>query len=101
MKVLVDGDIVAYRAAYSTQDLFPEDAESKVDELMDYILTETLIFPDPNDYEVFLTGSGNFRYDIAKSFPYKGNRKSTEKPIHLPVAREHQKKVSQLCTKSK
>ena len=88
-KVLVDGDIVAYRAAFSTQDLFPEDAVSKVDELMDYILTETLMFPDPNDYEVFLTGSGNFRYDIAKSFPYKGNRKSTEKPIHLPVAREH------------
>lgn len=88
-KVLVDGDIVAYRAAFSTQDLFPEDAESKVDELMDYILTETLMFPDPNEYEVFLTGSGNFRYDIAKSFPYKGNRKTTEKPIHLPVAREH------------
>ena len=88
-KVLVDGDIVAYRAAFSTQDLFPEDAVSKVDELMDYILTETLMFPDPKDYEVFLTGSGNFRYDIAKSFPYKGNRKSTEKPIHLPVAREH------------
>jgi 5'-3' exonuclease len=88
-KVLVDGDIVAYRAAFSTQDLFPEDAESKVDELMDYILTETLMFPDPSEYEVFLTGSGNFRYDIAKSFPYKGNRKTTEKPIHLPVAREH------------
>lgn len=88
-KVLVDGDIVAYRAAFSTQDLFPEDAERKVDELMDYILTETLMFPDPKDYEVFLTGSGNFRYDIAKSFPYKGNRKSTEKPINLPVAREH------------
>ena len=87
-KVLVDGDIVAYRAAFSTQDLFPEDAERKVDELMDYILTETLMFPDPNDYEVFLTGSGNFRYDIAKSFPYKCNRKTTEKPIHLPVARE-------------
>lgn len=87
-KVLVDGDIVAYRAAYSSQDLFPEDAERKVDELMDYILTETLMFPDPKDYRVFLTGSGNFRYDVAKSFPYKGNRKSTEKPIYLPLARE-------------
>ena len=88
-KVLVDGDIVAYRAAFSTQDLFREDAERKVDELMDYILTETLMFPNPKDYEVFLTGSGNFRYDIAKSFPYKGNRKSTEKPLHLPTTREH------------
>ena len=87
-KVLVDGDIVAYRAAFSTQDMFPQDAESKVDELMDYILGDTLMFPDPNEYEVFLTGSGNFRYDIAKSFPYKGNRSGIEKPIHLSVTRE-------------
>lgn len=86
--VLVDGDIVAYRAAFSTQDMFPQDAESKVDELMDYILGETLMFPDPSEYEVYLTGSGNFRYDIAKSFPYKGNRSGVEKPIHLPVTRE-------------
>jgi len=87
-KVLVDGDIVAYRAAFSTQDMFPQDAESKVDDLMDYILGETLMFPDPSDYRVFLTGSGNFRFDIAKSFPYKGNRSGTEKPIHLSVTRE-------------
>jgi hypothetical protein len=87
-KVLVDGDIVAYRAAFSTQDMFPQDAESKVDDLMDYILGETLMFPDPSDYRVFLTGSGNFRYDIAKSFPYKGNRSGVEKPIHLSVTRE-------------
>jgi DNA polymerase-1 len=87
-KVLVDGDIVAYRAAFSTQDMFPQDAENKVDDLMLYILEGTLMFPDPRDYEVFLTGSGNFRYDIAKSFPYKGNRSGVEKPIHLSVTRE-------------
>ena len=87
-KVLIDGDIVAYRAAFSTQDMFPQDAEHKTDDLMEYILGETLIFPDPSDYQVFLTGQGNFRYDIAKSFPYKGNRSGVEKPIHLPVTRE-------------
>ena len=87
-KVLIDGDIVAYRAAFSTQDMFPQDAEHKTDDLMEYILGETLMFPDPSDYQVFLTGQGNFRYDIAKSFPYKGNRSGVEKPIHLPVTRE-------------
>ena len=46
-KVLIDGDIVAYRAAFSTQNDFPDDARSKCDELMDYILRETLIFPSP------------------------------------------------------
>ena len=86
-KVLVDGDIVAYRAAFSTQDLFPRDAESKVDDLMEHILGETLMFHSPNEYQVFLTGSGNFRHDIAKSHPYKGNRRDTPKPIHLPTTR--------------
>ena len=88
-KVLVDGDIVAYRAAFATQDLFPEDATGKVDELIGYILSETidLPFPTASEFEVYLTGRGNFRYDIAKSHEYKGNRKSVEKPIHLPTTR--------------
>ena len=88
-KVLVDGDIVAYRAAFSTQDLFPEDARRKVDDLMLYILGETLVFYTEVDYEVYLTGQGNFRYDIAKSAPYKGNRKDVEKPVHLSLCREY------------
>jgi len=90
-KVLVDGDIIAYRAAFATQDLFPDDARGKVEELVDYILEKTIDFPFPSksDYQVYLTGKTNFRFDIAKSYPYKGNRASTEKPIHLGVARDH------------
>lgn len=86
-KVLVDGDIVAYRAAFSTKNLISEDAENKVDELMSFILEKTLIFPEPDKYEVYLTGSGNFRYNIAKSYEYKGNRKKSEKPKHLQHVR--------------
>jgi 5'-3' exonuclease len=90
-KVLIDGDIVAYRAAFATQDGSYEDAIGKVDELVGYILAETidLPFPSQSDFEMFLTGKTNFRFDIAKSFPYKGNRKDTEKPIHLYATREH------------
>ena len=57
-KVLVDGDIIAYRAAFATQDLFPDDAKAKVEELMDYILEQTidLPFPSKSDYQVYLTG---------------------------------------------
>ena len=47
------------------------------------------MFPDPSDYEVFLTGRTNFRFDIAKSAPYKGNRNAVEKPKHLGVASDH------------
>ena len=90
-KVLIDGDIVAYRAAFATQDGSYEDAIGKVDELVGYILAETidLPFPSQSDFEMFLTGKTNFRFDIAKSHPYKGNRKDTEKPIHLYATREH------------
>lgn len=88
-KVLIDGDIIAYRAAFSTQDLLPKDAEEKVDDLIHYILSETLMFPSPSDYKVYLTGKDNFRFDIAKSFPYKGNRKDNEKPIHFYHVREY------------
>ena len=90
-KVLIDGDIVAYRAAFATQDLLPQDAEGKVDELMEFIISETVDFPFPtqDDFQTYLTGKTNFRFDIAKSYPYKGNRSGTEKPIHLGVARDH------------
>jgi 5'-3' exonuclease len=88
-KVLIDGDIVAYRAAFATQDLLPKDATDKADELLHYILEQTVMFPEPTDYIVFLTGSGNFRFEIAKSYPYKGNRAANEKPKHLACVREH------------
>lgn len=90
-KVLIDGDIIAYRAAFATQDLFPDDAKAKVEELMDYILEQTidLPFPTKSDYQVYLTGKTNFRFEVAKSHPYKGNRASTEKPIHLGLSRDH------------
>ena len=88
-KVLIDGDIVAYRAAFATQDKFPKDAEEKAEILLDYILEETLDFPTPEQFEVYLTGSDNFRHEIAKSYPYKGNRKAVEKPLHLSHVRDY------------
>lgn len=88
-KVLIDGDIVAYRAAFSAKDLGPRDAEDKVDELLQFILSQTLVFPTKKDYQVYLTGKGNFRFDIAKSFEYKGNRKGTDKPVWLSHVRDY------------
>ena len=88
-KVLVDGDILAYRAAFATQDDLPKDAEEKIEILLDFVLEETLDFVTPDQYEVYLTGSTNFRFDIAKSYPYKGNRKASEKPIHLRHVRDY------------
>jgi hypothetical protein len=90
-KVLIDGDIIAYRAAFSTQDLSEKDAKEKVDDLMNFIIDETVSFPfaSADDYQTYITGKTNFRFDIAKSAPYKGNRAATEKPKHLSLTRNH------------
>ena len=88
-KVLIDGDIVAYRSAFASQQDGEQDAKNKADDLVTYILESTALFPEPDDYQVYLTGKTNFRFDIAKSHVYKGNRKDAEKPRHLGAVRDH------------
>ena len=88
-QVLIDGDPFAYRAAFSCEDESIEDAIDKVDDLLDQALQEVLWSPTEEDYQVFLTGKGNFRYDIAVTHEYKGNRKSVDKPQHLQEIRQH------------
>jgi 5'-3' exonuclease len=88
--LLVDGDIIAYRAAFSVGDLgYPWEVEAKVDDLMDYVIGETLVFSSGSDYTTYLTGKNNFRHDIAVTAEYKGNRKSSSKPAMLPDARRY------------
>ncbi len=85
MKVLVDGDVVAYRAAWSTEEESEEEALDKADGLMDDIRFAATVVED--DLQVYLTGKGNYRYEIDSS--YKGNRKDIEKPAHLAAIRSH------------
>ncbi len=90
-KVLVDGDIFAYRAAFATEDKSKKEANLTIDGLLQDSLEYCLGWPNyPEDYEIFLTCSGyQFRHDIAKTHKYKGNRSKREKPRHLPSIREH------------
>ena len=89
-KVLIDGDIICYRASFSAQDGTPQEAHQKADDLIEYIWEKTIDipFPSPDDYHVYLTGKNNFRTEVGKSAPYKGNRKS-ERPIHLNYVRDY------------
>lgn len=87
--ILIDGDIIAYRCAFSTKDKLPKDACDAVDELLTYILEEASFITGAQEYRLFLTGKGNFRTEIAKTAVYKGNRKGTEKPLHLECIRCH------------
>ena len=45
-KVLIDGDIIAYRAAFSTEQLGAKDTRDKVDNLIQFILDSTVLFPE-------------------------------------------------------
>lgn len=109
-KVLIDGDILAYRSSSHKVPVVDErgvpvideatgvglkrpctleEALDKVDELVEVILNKTLFIAAPHEYQVYLTGSGNFRFDIAKSHVYKGNRKDVAKPLWLYDVRQH------------
>lgn len=88
-QVLIDGDTFAYRAAFSCEDNDIEDAIDKVDELLEDSLNKVMWEVSEEDFQVFLTGKGNFRYDIATTHEYKGNRKDAEKPKHLQSVRQH------------
>ena len=84
---LVDADILCYRVAAAGEN----DHESSVLESMATVVEDLMLFDLVNSesFEFFLTGKNNFRYDIAKTAPYKGNRKDVKKPRHLPLMREY------------
>jgi hypothetical protein len=49
---------------------------------------ELVMIQDVGDYQGYLTGSNNYRKEIAKEAPYKGNR-TAPKPEHYDLLREY------------
>jgi len=84
LKLLIDGDIVTYQAAFHAQanDNTEEEARRKMDSTIRWSIAKT----NASSYQVYLTGKGNFRYEVRKS--YKGNR-TAPKPLLLPFCREY------------
>lgn len=88
MKALIDGDVLVYECAWGSQDretgeIFSFDS---VAERIDKKIADMLDATKSDSYQIYLTGKGNFREDIAVTKPYKGNRKQ-EKPFHYKNAR--------------
>ena len=81
MKALIDGDIVVYRGAASAETDEAWIAQSRADQMIQDILADT----GATSYSVFLTGTGNFRREIAPS--YKANRPDS-RPAHWQAVRE-------------
>lgn len=81
MRALIDGDIVVYRSAASAAGEETWVALARADKLVRDILEET----HATSYNVYLTGSRNFRRDIAPS--YKANRPDA-RPEHWQAVRD-------------
>lgn len=84
MQALIDGDILVYESAFAGQDR--ETGEIHSFDYVREIFDEKVLSISATVYGtetplIYLTGSSNFRNEIAKTKPYKGGRKE-EKPFH-------------------
>jgi hypothetical protein len=88
MLALIDADIVCYRIGFASEDVSEKICLARCAEFME----ELVMKPWVGDYQGFLTGSNNFRKDIAVTAPYKGNR-TQAKPKHYELIREYLNKA--------
>lgn len=84
--LLIDADVFSYRIGFACNEETQEVAFSQLDNLV----LQTLVrgCDDAAPYQLYLTGKGNFRIDLATIKPYKGTRNS-EKPIHFQALRDY------------
>lgn len=85
MIALIDGDILTYRIGFASQDVEEGIVRSRVDGFMTDLLLYTA---DCEDYEGYITGSNNYRHDIAITAKYKGNRKQ-DRPKYYDFIRDY------------
>lgn len=81
MTAYIDLDIVLYRCLFATKDqnyyAQLRACDNTVQNIVDHL--------QPDDFELVLTGPGNFRYKIYSE--YKANRKDTPRPEYLQDAK--------------
>lgn len=80
--LLIDADSLIYFVAHLET---LEEAILRLDERVNNIMKAN----DTDQYVMFLTGRDCFRYQVAKSAPYKGNRKDREKPKWIGVITQY------------
>lgn len=86
MVALIDGDMLCYRIGFACE----HEKENVAHFTIHDFITDILMDLDKvESVEVFLTGKNNFRYDVAVTEPYKGNRSDKPKPKHLQSLRQY------------
>lgn len=84
-KLLIDADYLIYGIGFASEEDSEKFAKSRLVETLEDLV---YIHLKADSYEAFLTGKNNYRYEIAKTVPYKGNRKDAKKPKHYDTLRE-------------
>ena len=64
----------------------PEEWENCIKSVLSY--TQEIIDRLDCDYQIYLSGKSNFRFDVATILPYKGNRTDLGKPFHYDGIRQ-------------
>lgn len=84
--ILIDGDMLVYRVGFACD----EESEKVAIQTMGNYISEIVsdLAEHYEDHQVYLTGSSNFRNEVAVSQPYKGSRPS-RKPVHKDLLREY------------
>lgn len=84
-ELLIDADYLIYGIGFASEEDSEKFAKSRLVETLEDMVYLHL---KADSYEAFLTGKNNYRYEIAKTVPYKGNRKDAKKPKHYDALRE-------------
>ena len=84
-ELLIDADYLSYGVGFASEEDSEKYAKSRLVETLEDLV---YIHLKADSYEAFLTGKNNYRYDVAKTVPYKGNRKDAKKPKHYDALRE-------------
>lgn len=92
MLLLIDGDIVCYKAGFAALkggDQGPEHAELCARMYIRGLIKYLKDYFEIRNVQVCLSGQTNFRFDVAVTQPYKGNRKASNKPSNYSVVRDY------------
>jgi len=82
---LIDADMLCYRIGFACDNETASVATNTMNNFLIELITELNI----TEWELFLTGKGNFRDQIAVTVPYKGNRVGKPKPVHIETLRQY------------
>ena len=93
----VDADFLVYSVGFSSKDLDEQMAKNRLTEWFTDIVYIRL---KCEDYKAFITGKQNFRYGVAVTVPYKGNRKDSVKPPHYEALRKHLERMEAVVSEN-